>query len=73
MFADIDASSIVSLIGKPVWVFTEARKFNRMVVFIRHLMYATPFIKEVSKRYRLKPYLFRRALLKDGFLHALPM
>ena len=29
MFADIDASSIVSLIGKPVWVFTEARKFNR--------------------------------------------
>ena len=29
MFADIDASSIVSLIGKPVWVFTETRKFNR--------------------------------------------
>ena len=29
MFADIDASSIVSLIGKTVWVFTEARKFNR--------------------------------------------
>lgn len=44
-----------------------------MVVFIRHLMYATPFIKEVSKRYRLKPYQFRRALLKDGFLHAMPM
>lgn len=29
MFADIDASNIVSLIGKPVWVFTETRKFNR--------------------------------------------
>lgn len=29
MFADIDASSIVSLIDKPVWVFTEMRKVNR--------------------------------------------
>ena len=29
MFADIDASSIASLIDKPVWVFTETRKVNR--------------------------------------------